>query len=66
MTDELQPEQAAYERRMADMCSMLMLLALVIDTDPESRALSPTERIKLANDYARDWAEGRGYARGPG
>lgn len=54
-------EQAAYERRMADICSIVILHALITDSDAESRALDPTERIRLANEYAREWAASRGH-----
>jgi hypothetical protein len=61
MTDEQPLEQAVYVHRMVDMCSILQLFALIIDTDPESRELSRDERIALANDYAETWAKSRGY-----
>jgi hypothetical protein len=59
MTD--QPEQEAYERRMLDLCSLLALHALIIDTDPESRALSIQERVEVAGKYAETWAASRGH-----
>ena len=54
-------EQAAHERRMADLCSVFQLFALMIDTDPESRALTMPERVAVANEYAEEWAKSRGY-----
>jgi hypothetical protein len=65
MPDEPSIEQAAYVHRMVDMCSILQLFALIIDTDPESRELSRDERIALANEYAENWAKSRGYSVDP-
>ncbi len=62
MSDEqAKAEQAAYEMRMLDICSILQLVALTIDTDPESRALSRDERIALATEYAQHWGKARGF-----
>ncbi len=62
MSDEQsRAEQIAYERRMADFCSMLQLFALLIDTDEASRALSRAEMIELANAYTLDWSKSRGF-----
>jgi hypothetical protein len=57
-------EQLAYEKRMTDACSILQLFALLIDTDPETMALSRAKRISLANAYAEEWAVSRGFGAG--
>jgi hypothetical protein len=62
MTNEqANPEQAAYERRMLDLCSIAQLVALTVDPDPESRALTRDERIALAVEYAEAWTKARGF-----
>jgi hypothetical protein len=58
-------EQMAYERRIMDACSLIALLGLIIDQDPSTRELTMPERISLAEQYAKLWAESRGYGRKP-
>lgn len=56
-------EQLSYERRITDVCSLIALLGLIIDQDPTTRDLTMPERISLAEQYAKLWAESRGYRR---
>lgn len=58
---EIPPEQKAYEHRMADICSIMILHALITDSDPESRDLDLPARVRLANEYAREWSASRGH-----